>query len=185
MKGFQKLIPMMKYLPEVDLRIAGTGPFERELSALAEGLPNVRLRGASRRRGAGQAVSRGAGGRRAVAVPGDVRVRRPGGVRRPDAGRGPPRRRARSPRPASRAAAASGTRPIRRCSSRCERIVHDDGLRRELADAGYAMRQGPWSEDAHLRAYFDLIQRCRPRKAAAPRLTREPSGTVRRRRPSR
>ena len=27
-KGFQKLIPVMKHLPEVDLRIAGTGPFE-------------------------------------------------------------------------------------------------------------------------------------------------------------
>src|SRR5262249_25883110 len=28
MKGFQTLIPLMKYLPEVDLRIAGTGPYE-------------------------------------------------------------------------------------------------------------------------------------------------------------
>ena len=26
MKGFQRLIPMMRLLPEVDLRIAGTGP---------------------------------------------------------------------------------------------------------------------------------------------------------------
>ena len=26
MKGFQRLIPLMRYLPEVDLRIAGTGP---------------------------------------------------------------------------------------------------------------------------------------------------------------
>ena len=41
----------------------------------------------------------------------------------------------------------------------------------ELAAAGFAMRQGPWSEDAHLRAYFDLIQRCRRGKAGvdAPR----------------
>ena len=27
MKGFQRLIPLMRYLPEVDLRIAGTGPY--------------------------------------------------------------------------------------------------------------------------------------------------------------
>ena len=45
MKGFQRLIPLMKYLPEVDLRIAGTGPFEARLRMLAEGLPNVRFEG--------------------------------------------------------------------------------------------------------------------------------------------
>ena len=33
MKGFQRLIPLMRYLPEVDLRIAGTGPHEPALRA--------------------------------------------------------------------------------------------------------------------------------------------------------
>src|SRR5262249_50666074 len=45
MKGFQRLIPLMRYLPEVDLRIAGTGPYEMDLRALARGLPNVRFEG--------------------------------------------------------------------------------------------------------------------------------------------
>ena len=92
MKGFQRLIPMMKYLPEVDLRIAGTGPYEPELRALAAGLPNVRFEGLLGGDGARPAVPRGEGGRRAVAVPRDVRLRRAGGVRGADAGRRPPRR---------------------------------------------------------------------------------------------
>ncbi len=45
MKGFQRLIPMMRYLPEVDLRIAGTGPYETTLRAMATDLPNVRFEG--------------------------------------------------------------------------------------------------------------------------------------------
>ena len=45
MKGFQRLIPLMRYLPEVDLRIAGTGPYEGELRALAADLPNVQFEG--------------------------------------------------------------------------------------------------------------------------------------------
>ncbi len=45
MKGFQRLIPLMRYLPEVDLRIAGTGPHEPALRDLARDLPNVRFEG--------------------------------------------------------------------------------------------------------------------------------------------
>ena len=45
MKGFQRLIPLMRYLPEVDLRIAGTGPYEPALRAMAADLPNVRFDG--------------------------------------------------------------------------------------------------------------------------------------------
>ncbi len=45
MKGFQQLIPIMRYLPEVDLKIAGTGPYERNLRKLAAGLPNVHFEG--------------------------------------------------------------------------------------------------------------------------------------------
>jgi glycosyltransferase involved in cell wall biosynthesis len=45
MKGFQRLIPLMAYLPEVDLRIAGTGPHEQALREMAKDLPNVRFEG--------------------------------------------------------------------------------------------------------------------------------------------
>src|SRR5204862_4273842 len=65
MKGFQKLIPMMRYLPEVDLRIAGTGPYESHLKRLAEGLPNVSFEGLL----SGEALSRLFHGARAVVVP--------------------------------------------------------------------------------------------------------------------
>src|SRR5204862_8074674 len=65
MKGFQKLIPMMRYLPEVDLRIAGTGPYESHLKRLAEGLPNVSFEGLL----SGEALARLFHGARAVVVP--------------------------------------------------------------------------------------------------------------------
>ena len=87
MKGFQRLIPLMRYLPEVDLRIAGTGPYEAELRALAADLPNVHFEGLLGGAGAGPAVPRRPGGRGAVAVPRDVRLRRARGLRGADAGR--------------------------------------------------------------------------------------------------
>ena len=65
MKGFQRLIPLMSYLPEVDLRIAGTGPYEAELKALAAGLPNVRFEGLL----GGAALARLFRSARAVVVP--------------------------------------------------------------------------------------------------------------------
>ena len=45
MKGFQRLIPLMRYLPEVDLRIAGTGPHEARARGAGQDLPNVRFEG--------------------------------------------------------------------------------------------------------------------------------------------
>ena len=93
MKGFQRLIPLMRYLPEVDLRIAGTGPYEPELRALAGDLPNVHFEGLLGGAGAGPAVPQRPRGRGAVAVPRDVRLRRARGVRGGHAGRRPRRRR--------------------------------------------------------------------------------------------
>jgi glycosyltransferase involved in cell wall biosynthesis len=37
------------------------------------------------------------------------------------------------------------------------RLVHDDDLREELADAGHAIRRGEWSEAAHIDRYMGLI----------------------------
>ena len=65
MKGFQRLIPLMRYLPEVDLRLAGTGPSEGELKALAHDLPNVRFEGLL----GGAALARLFRNARAVVVP--------------------------------------------------------------------------------------------------------------------
>ena len=65
MKGFQKLIPLMRNLPEADLRIAGTGPFEPTLRRLAGDLPNVHFEGLL----GGPALARLFRGSRAVVVP--------------------------------------------------------------------------------------------------------------------
>ena len=65
MKGFQRLIPMLRYLPEVDLRIAGTGPYEATLRTLARDLPNVRFEGLL----GGPDLARLFHGARAVVVP--------------------------------------------------------------------------------------------------------------------
>ena len=65
MKGFQRLIPLMRYLPEADLRIAGTGPYEPVLRALAQDLPNVHFEGLL----GGERLARLFRGARAVVVP--------------------------------------------------------------------------------------------------------------------
>ena len=44
-KGFQTLIPLMRHQPDMELRIAGSGPAEGRLRRLARGLPNVRFEG--------------------------------------------------------------------------------------------------------------------------------------------
>ena len=89
MKGFQRLIPLMRYLPEVDLRIAGTGPYEPALRAMAADLPNVRFEGLAGRAGAGSSFSQRPRGRGAVALPRNVRLRGARGVLGGNAGRRP------------------------------------------------------------------------------------------------
>jgi len=44
-KGFQKLIPVMRKMPDIDLRIAGRGPAEGMLQSLSRGMPNVKFEG--------------------------------------------------------------------------------------------------------------------------------------------
>lgn len=44
-KGFQRLVPLMARLPGIDLKIAGSGPFEQQLHTLAASLPNVQFVG--------------------------------------------------------------------------------------------------------------------------------------------
>lgn len=44
-KGIQALIPLMRHLPEFELRIAGSGPAESLLRKQARGLPNIRFLG--------------------------------------------------------------------------------------------------------------------------------------------
>jgi glycosyltransferase involved in cell wall biosynthesis len=141
MKGFQRLIPMMRLLPEVDLRIAGTGPYEAELRSLAADLPNVRFEGLL----GGEALARLFHGARAVVVPSlfpetfgyvvleafavgtPVVVHEGGGALRETG-------------VLSGGGLSYGNDAEMLLALR--RIVHDEPLREELAHAGYAARTG-------------------------------------------
>jgi glycosyltransferase involved in cell wall biosynthesis len=157
MKGFQRLIPIMKLLPEVDLRIAGTGPYEPKLRDLAKGLPNVRFEGLL----GGQDLAKLFHGARAVVVPSlffetfgyvvleAFAVRTPvvvhqGGGALQETG--------------VASGGGLGYQTDAELLLALRRIIHDDDLRDELAHRGYAMRTSEWSEAAHLDRYFELIQ---------------------------
>jgi glycosyltransferase involved in cell wall biosynthesis len=167
MKGFQRLIPIMKYLPEVDLRLAGTGPYEARLRDLARDLPNVRFEGLL----GGPALARLFQGARAVVVPSlfpetfgyvileafavrtPVVVHRDGGALHENG---------------VLSGGGLGYRTDDEMLRVLRRIVHDDHLRSELAHRGFAMRTGEWSEAAHLDRYFGLIQGIRAAKLRTP-----------------
>jgi glycosyltransferase involved in cell wall biosynthesis len=165
MKGFQRLIPLMRYLPEVDLRIGGTGPYEPKLRELAAGLPNVRFEGLL----SGAQLARLFAGARAVVVPSlfaetfgyvvleAFAVRTPvvvhsGGGALHETG--------------VQSGGGLGYRTDAELLLALRRIVHDDDLREELADRGYSVRTGEWSERAHLDRYFDLIRAAQAGRAA-------------------
>jgi glycosyltransferase involved in cell wall biosynthesis len=156
MKGFQKLIPMMRYLPEVDLRIAGTGPYEFHLKRLAEGLPNVKFEGLL----SGDSLGKLFHGARAVVVPSlfpetfgyvvleAFAVHTPvvvnlGGGALAETG--------------VQSGGGLGYETDSEMLLALRRIVYDDDLREELADAGHKIRRGDWSEAAHIDRYLGLI----------------------------
>jgi glycosyltransferase involved in cell wall biosynthesis len=159
MKGFQRLIPLMKYLPEVDLRIAGTGPHEPALRTLAEGLPNVRFEGLL----GGPALAQLFRNARAVVVPslfpetfgyvvleafavGTPVVVHEGGGALYETG--------------FLSGGGLSYRDDGELLTALRRMVHDHRLHDQLAERGFAMRNGPWSETEHLNRYFDLLAEC-------------------------
>ena len=157
MKGFQRLIPLMRLLPEVDLRIAGTGPEETKLRELAADVPNVKFEGLL----GGRDLARLFQGARAVVVPSlfpetfgyvvleafavrtPVIVHEGGGAIRETG---------------MLSGGGLGYRTDGELLLAMRRLIHDDDLREELAHQGYSMRIGEWSETAHLDRYFGLIQ---------------------------
>jgi glycosyltransferase involved in cell wall biosynthesis len=171
MKGFQRLIPLMRFLPEVDLRIAGAGPFEPTLRELAANLPNVHFEGLL----GGDELARLFHGARAVVVPSlfpetfgyvvleAFAVRTPvvvhlGGGALAETG--------------VLSGGGLGYRTDAELLLALRRIVYDDDLRDELAHRGFAMRAGEWSEAAHLDRYFDLIGSLRAGRYEPPPLVR-------------
>lgn len=177
MKGFQKLIPIMRYLPEVDLRIAGTGPYEARLKDLARTLPNVHFEGLL----GGRRLARLFHGARAVVVPSlfpetfgyvvleAFAVRTPvvvhlGGGALAETG--------------VASGGGLGYHTDAEMLLALRRIVHDDDLRAELAHRGYALRTTEWSEAAHLDRYFDLINGARAARPVALPHARRGRGPV-------
>ena len=172
MKGFQDLIPLMKFLPEADLRIAGAGPFEPTLRKLAKGLPNVHFEGLL----GGEDLAKLFLGARAVVVPSlfpetfgyvvleAFAVRTPvivheGGGALLETG--------------VESGGGLGYQTEAELLTAMRRLVHDDELREDLAATGYAIRTGDWSERAHLDRYFDLIAQARSaRTATSPHFRR-------------
>ena len=157
MKGFQELIPLMRYLPNIDLRIAGTGPYEATLRKLAQGLPNVHFEGLL----GGPDLARLFHGARAVVVPSlfpetfgyvvleAFAVRTPvvvhtGGGALKETG--------------VQSGGGLGYSNQAELLQALRRIVHDEDLREELAHQGFSVRTGEWSETAHMDKYFTLIQ---------------------------
>lgn len=167
MKGFQRLIPLMRYLPEVDLRVAGTGPYESHLRKLAADLPNVHFEGLM----SGQQLAGLFRGSRAVVVPSlfyetfgyvvleafatqtPVIVHEGGGA-------------------ILETGAESGGglsyKTDGELLTAMRRLVHDDDLRAELASTGFAQRIGPWSETEHVNRYLELINQHRQARRAKP-----------------
>ncbi|WP_250847175.1 glycosyltransferase family 4 protein [Aquisphaera insulae] len=160
MKGFQRLIPMMRYLPEVDLRIAGTGPYESTLRTLAAGLPNVHFEGLL----GGPRLARLFRGARAVVVPslfpetfgyvvleafavGTPVIVHEGGGALQETG--------------VLSGGGLGYRSDGELLLAMRRIVHDDALRNDLAARGYSQRIGEWSEGEHIHRYYELIRALR------------------------
>jgi glycosyltransferase involved in cell wall biosynthesis len=160
MKGFQRLIPLLRYLPEVDLRIAGTGPFEPELRALAHDLPNVHFEGLL----GGPALARLFRSARAVVVPslfpetfgyvvleafavGTPVIVHEGGGALFETG--------------FLSGGGLGYRTDTELLTAMRRMVHDHRLHDALAARGFAQRMGEWSEREHIEAYFALIGQVR------------------------
>jgi glycosyltransferase involved in cell wall biosynthesis len=163
MKGFQRLIPMMQYLGEADLRIAGTGPYEPELRAMARDLPNVHFEGLM----GGAALARLFRGARGVVVPslfpetfGYV-VLEAFAVRTPvivheDGGA--------IYETGVKSGGGLGYRADIELLTAMRRIIHEPDLRAALAARGYARRIGEWSEAEHMERYLALIEQARSKR---------------------
>jgi glycosyltransferase involved in cell wall biosynthesis len=167
MKGFQRLIPLMRYLPEVDLRIAGAGPLASELRGMAAELPNVYFEGLL----GGPALARLFRGARAVVVPslfpetfgyvvleafavGTPVVVHEGGGALYETG--------------VLSGGGLGYRTDGEFLLALRRIIHDEELRADLASRGFAQRIGEWSEAEHMHRYFELIGRFREARGTRP-----------------
>ncbi len=174
-KGFQDAIAAMRHVPELDLRIAGTGSFEAELRRLATGMPNIHFEGRldpSRL----AALFRGA---QAVVVPSLV-FETFGYVVLEAFDEGTPvivRDLGALPELVQQSGGGLIFRTQDGLVESLKRIAHDNILRRILGSNGLRARHAIWSEEEHLERYFDLIDACRNGRSSRIDRAHKPSTT--------
>lgn len=173
-KGFQDVIDAIRRLPHLDLRIAGSGPFEAELRSKAGGMPNVHFEG---RLDSAQvaALFRGAV---AVAVPSLVYETFGYVVLEAFAEKTPVVVRDLGALPELVAESGGGLvfRTGDELVGALDRLATDSDSRVRLGCDGYLARHGVWSEAEHLERYFGLIQeKRRARRVRLDRARRGPS----------
>ncbi|WP_435008083.1 glycosyltransferase family 4 protein [Tundrisphaera lichenicola] len=155
-KGFQDVIEAARRLPHIDLRIAGSGPFEADLRGQAEGLPNVHFEG---RLDSAEvaALFRGA---LAVAVPSLVYETFGYVVLEAFAEKTPVIVRDLGALPELVAESGGGLvfRTNDELVEALDRLAGDADLRIKLGCDGYLARLGIWSEVEHLHRYLGLIE---------------------------
>lgn len=156
MKGFQELMPVMSNLPWLDLKIAGTGPYEDRLRELAKDLPNVHFEGLVGRKDLLNLFH----GARAVVVPSlfpetfgyvvleafavrtPVIVHRGGGA---------------IAETGEMSGGGLGYETSEELHQAILALVKDPVLRDSLARRGFEQHRGSWSEKSHLEKYFAMI----------------------------
>ena len=156
-KGFQDAIDAMRHFPDIDLRIAGAGTYESDLRERARGLENVHFEG---RLDSAQVASlfRAA---RAVVVPSLVYETFGYVVLEAFAEQTPVIVRDLGALPELVDESGGGlvfNSPESLVAS-IKQVVYNPNLRAKLAAAGFASRNGIWSEAHHLDLYFNLIEK--------------------------
>lgn len=155
-KGFQDLIPIMDAFPELDLRIAGSGPEEHRLRTMAERKPNIRFEGRLDAAGVA-ALFRGA---RAVIVPSLV-YETFGYVVLEAFSEATPviaRHIGALPELIEESGGGLTYRTSQELMAAIQRITEDELLRDTLGKLGYWSWREVWSEAKHLERYYALIK---------------------------
>ncbi len=177
-KGFQDVIEAFRRLPDLDFRIAGSGPFEADLRRQAEGMTNVHFEG---RLDSAEvaALFRGA---MAVAVPSLVYETFGYVVLEAFAEKTPVVVRDLGALPELVAESGGGLvfRTGDELVGAIRALAGDADLRVRLGCDGYLARRGIWSEAEHLHRYFGLIEeKRRTRRVRVDRAHRLPGPTWR------
>jgi glycosyltransferase involved in cell wall biosynthesis len=170
-KGFQEVIDAMRHVPGLDLRIAGSGGYERELQAQVRGVANVCFEG---RLDPAQvaALFRGA---RAVVVPSLVHETFGYVVLEAFAEGTPVIVRNLGALPEIIAESGGGLvfDTPESLVEALRRIAGDDALRDRLGANGRRARAKRWSESDHIDRYMRLIEQHRRKRSLGAEIIRE------------